>query len=342
MTSVTTLPSSVPAAAAARPAPAGGIADIGDPTKMADHEVTFSDVLSTLNPLQYIPVIGNIYRAVTGDKISPAAQVLGGALLGGPLGLVASAANAVLEQSSGQDVGERVIAWLTPDSDKSAPAPQYAANTAPAPATTATAPEATPSAPPAPKDAAGPPPEQPTTSRSGASAATATPAASPAIPGTTPQAPGAVNAVAAEAAAAARPTVPLRTAGGAGLAGAVKTPNSGWTLADYRTFAGHGVPPPAGANGAQINNTPVPLQTTIPLPGSEGTVHAPVVPALVQTPANVAPATPAATAQQQDTWVSQAMMRGLDRYRDMMRQQEQPQQQPSSGTPQPAPGAGSK
>ena len=35
----------------------------------ADHSISFHDILSALNPLQYLPVIGTIYRAVTGDQI---------------------------------------------------------------------------------------------------------------------------------------------------------------------------------------------------------------------------------------------------------------------------------
>ncbi len=31
--------------------------------------LTFSEILSDLNPLQYLPVVGTIYRAVTGDTV---------------------------------------------------------------------------------------------------------------------------------------------------------------------------------------------------------------------------------------------------------------------------------
>lgn len=306
------------------------LSDIGDPTKMPDHEVTFSDVLSTLNPLQYIPVIGSIYRAVTGDTVSPAAQVVGGALLGGPMGLVASAANAILAQSTGKDVGDHLIAWLMPGSDKSAPAvqTQYAAT-----GTTTTAAAAS----------GAPASQDPAPSASPAAAVTAAPDAQPAAPSKdAATARAAATPAAAQDASAAplsralagagAPTSPAAAIAMGGAAGASK----GWTLADYRGFAGHGLPPSAAANGAQLRNTPVPLQTTAPLPNEAS--RAPVVPAMVQTPANVAPAAAAApaTPQPQDTWVSDAMMRGLDRYRDMMRQQQSqqsPQQQQQQKPP---------
>ena len=41
--------------------------------------LTFGDVLDVINPLQHIPVVSTIYRAITGDEISPGARVAGGA-----------------------------------------------------------------------------------------------------------------------------------------------------------------------------------------------------------------------------------------------------------------------
>jgi len=302
------------AATAASPASAG-IIDIGDPTKMPDHSVSFSDVLSTLNPLQYIPIIGSIYRAITGDAAPQAAQVLGGALLGGPLGLIASAANAVVEQSSGKDVGEHVIAMLLPQGDAPPASPQnqrYAANTPPTAASVAAATGDTVPTQAAAETAATPP-----------SPSAATPP-DPAAPPAQPQS----SATPASTVASAPLALPPQAAAGTGTAtlGSLKPAGAGYTLADYRTFAGSGMPPPP--NGNIQRTAMVPLQTTIPLPNDVS--RTPVVATTVQAPANVAPA-PAATpaVQPQDTWVSQAMMRGLDRYRDMMRQQEQ-QQQPGT------------
>ncbi|MEI2385824.1 hypothetical protein [Breoghania sp. JC706] len=51
----------------------------------------FADLVDTLNPLQQLPLIGNLYRAVTGDEISQQAHYAGSALygmaLGGPVGM---------------------------------------------------------------------------------------------------------------------------------------------------------------------------------------------------------------------------------------------------------------
>jgi hypothetical protein len=78
-------------------------------------EVTFSDFLSVINPLQHIPVVSSIYRWVTGDTIKPAARVIGGALYGGPIGLATAAFNAIVEQVKGSDFGAQALALVTPD-----------------------------------------------------------------------------------------------------------------------------------------------------------------------------------------------------------------------------------
>lgn len=82
--------------------------------------MSFSDFLDTVNPLQHIPVVAQIYRQVTGDTISPQARVAGGALYGGPIGLVASVIDAAVAAVSGADLGQHLIAGIFGD-DKAAP-----------------------------------------------------------------------------------------------------------------------------------------------------------------------------------------------------------------------------
>jgi hypothetical protein len=60
-----------PASVAAQRGSAGGSAG-ATAQRLAREEpgdISFGDVLSALNPLQYLPVVGSIYRAVTGDTI---------------------------------------------------------------------------------------------------------------------------------------------------------------------------------------------------------------------------------------------------------------------------------
>src|SRR3546814_10500888 len=71
----------------------------------------FLDFLDVINPLQHLPIVGTIYRAMTGDTISDAARVAGGALYGGPFGLIGGFANGEFEAETGGEVGENGLAW---------------------------------------------------------------------------------------------------------------------------------------------------------------------------------------------------------------------------------------
>lgn len=73
---------------------------------------TFADLLDIVNPLQHIPVIGTIYRRITGDILDPGARLAGGALFGGVIGVAVAGVNAALEDATGRDAGEHVLAWF--------------------------------------------------------------------------------------------------------------------------------------------------------------------------------------------------------------------------------------
>ncbi|HYD70346.1 hypothetical protein [Azospirillum sp.] len=111
-------------------------------------EMSFLDFLDVVNPLQHIPVVGTIYRSLTGDTIKPAQQVMGGMLYGGPLGAVTSMFGAVVEQSTGKSIEGHAMAALgfedpnnhgiavaqaAPAAAKAAPATVAAAPVSPAP-----------------------------------------------------------------------------------------------------------------------------------------------------------------------------------------------------------------
>ena len=84
----------------------------------ADNSPSFWDFLDVVNPLQHIPVISSIYRNLTGDQIGGVARTIGGALFGGPLGLVASVFENMVQQTSGKDFGEQIASLLGGDGDK--------------------------------------------------------------------------------------------------------------------------------------------------------------------------------------------------------------------------------
>lgn len=72
---------------------------------------SFKDLLDIVNPLQHIPVVGSIYRYLTGDEPSGADRIIGDSLYGGPIGFGTSVvATALFTDSSGKDLGERLLA----------------------------------------------------------------------------------------------------------------------------------------------------------------------------------------------------------------------------------------
>jgi hypothetical protein len=73
---------------------------------------TFGDLLDVINPLQHIPVVSTIYRALTGDSLAPAPRLLGDTLFGGPIGAATSAANILVEHFTGKDAGAHMLALL--------------------------------------------------------------------------------------------------------------------------------------------------------------------------------------------------------------------------------------
>ena len=76
---------------------------------------SFSDLLDVINPLQHIPVINTLYQKLTGDKEGAVADVLGGTLYGGVLGLAAAVAGLVIEDTTGKSISDHAIAMFTDD-----------------------------------------------------------------------------------------------------------------------------------------------------------------------------------------------------------------------------------
>ena len=67
---------------------------------VAKTDLTFLDILDAVNPLQHIPLISSIYRKISGDSISDVPKFVGGALYGGPVGLVAALGSYIIEAES--------------------------------------------------------------------------------------------------------------------------------------------------------------------------------------------------------------------------------------------------
>jgi hypothetical protein len=81
--------------------------------KQAENEsFGLESIVDAVNPLHHLPVVGTIYREVTGDELGSIARVAGGALYGGAAGAALGAGNAVLEFASGDDIAGHAMAML--------------------------------------------------------------------------------------------------------------------------------------------------------------------------------------------------------------------------------------
>jgi hypothetical protein len=117
--------SALPALAAASPAaaspavispaaagPAASIHAAQAQAQAESGESVFSELLDIINPLQHLPVIGTLYRAVTGEHLDSFARVAGDALYGGLWGAVGAAADVVFEAVTGKSAEDTVLAWF--------------------------------------------------------------------------------------------------------------------------------------------------------------------------------------------------------------------------------------
>lgn len=87
------------------------------PVLFGEEEPSFWDLLDIVNPLQHIPIVGAIYRDITGDKIGGLAKMAGGFLFGGPIGAAAAAVDTTVLVASGKDLGSHTMALFSGDSD---------------------------------------------------------------------------------------------------------------------------------------------------------------------------------------------------------------------------------
>ena len=67
---------------------------------------TFFDMLDIINPLQHLPGISFLYRKITGDTIDPGSRIIGGTILGGPIGAIANLGDVILQRETGKNLVE--------------------------------------------------------------------------------------------------------------------------------------------------------------------------------------------------------------------------------------------
>jgi hypothetical protein len=124
----------IDASTAPQPTPAKH-AGAGEARLWEKGNFSFGDILDAINPLQHIPVISTLYRAITGDEIGTAPRLVGDLLFGGPIGFMAGVLSVGIKDQTGKDPGEQVLAMLdAPFAGDTAAAPVVAAAAPAAPA----------------------------------------------------------------------------------------------------------------------------------------------------------------------------------------------------------------
>ena len=73
---------------------------------------SFAEFLDIINPLQHIPIVSTIYRAITEDQIGAGPRFIGGVLFGGPIGALAAGFTSLFEEASGDSIGDHVASLV--------------------------------------------------------------------------------------------------------------------------------------------------------------------------------------------------------------------------------------
>ncbi|HWE73821.1 MAG TPA: hypothetical protein VG328_11725 [Stellaceae bacterium] len=318
---------------------------------------SFKDLLDIVNPLQHLPVVGSVYRYLTGDEPSVGTRIIGDALYGGPIGFgVSVASNALLTTRDGKDVGERMLADVFGSRDHDSAAPQVATAAEPMPEWMASA---------------GTPDTQPRTPAPVTSPGAATRAAAAPSTKAAGNAPSAARSIAAASA-----PMPLMTPAQQAVPAAAQSPSQQSSTGQsvpvmaaeaqsvpmnmlFRSAPTSAMTPEQsfanqtaafqrqisqgrGTNGAVLNNRPVPLQLTSNLlpvmpagghlslgPGVAAEASQGAAPASSSTPATTpaagqAQAAPPAAGKTPDqSAIAQKMIDALNKYEVLKKKEEQ-------------------
>lgn len=90
-----------------------------------DGKFGFDDLLDIINPLQHIPFVNMAYRALTGDQINGAAQMVGAVAMG-PVSALSSVVDLAFKSQTGEGLAANGIAMLFGADDTPADVASYA------------------------------------------------------------------------------------------------------------------------------------------------------------------------------------------------------------------------
>ncbi len=83
-----------------------------NPSPTAQESFNINDFIDIINPLQNLPILGSLYRKMTGDEIKESSRLIGGTIYGGPIGLMGALADIGVKQETGKDIGANLMAAL--------------------------------------------------------------------------------------------------------------------------------------------------------------------------------------------------------------------------------------
>ena len=96
--------------------PASAVEQVTVSAPKSDGGGFFHHLLDVINPLQHLPIIGTLYRAITGEHIGPVEKVMGDTLYGGLWGAASSVADLAFEGVTGKSLEDTVLGWFSHDS----------------------------------------------------------------------------------------------------------------------------------------------------------------------------------------------------------------------------------
>lgn len=82
-------------------------------TAPEDEAFGFGDLLDMVNPLQHLPIVGYLYRELTGDDIKPVAKIVGGGLYGGFAGAAVGLVDTAITYETGKSLTGNVVLFVT-------------------------------------------------------------------------------------------------------------------------------------------------------------------------------------------------------------------------------------
>lgn len=85
------------------------ISSVNEMPEQQDDQFGFKDLIDMVNPLHHIPVVGHVYRELSGDQIKPIGKIVGSAAFGGPLGIATALIDSVVTNETGQDMASNAI-----------------------------------------------------------------------------------------------------------------------------------------------------------------------------------------------------------------------------------------